>query len=238
MKKNLFNNSLHYKFLIPLIFSAVLLITSTAIISYNSLINKLKIQMVEYGELLSITIAESTEALDSYDQMRYSLESLTLKTSSIYGITLASRKPFIIWASSFHPDGDIDSFTNQMLSAVKLSSDHGVFGHFYYDDGDLVILKPVGELFTDETTNDVKSQNITLHRSKQKYPDGLNPEKIYLLDTNNFNGVLYLRFDWEATKTSAWGYVIQNILIATIGTFLLILLYLSRHNRKQASHLR
>lgn len=213
--------SLRHKFSLTLVFGALILITSTSLVSYFTLLNRLKTQLREYGELVSIIISEATEAVDSYDQMRYSLESLTHKTSSIYGITLVTKKPFIIWASSFHPNGDIDRYTQEMLAAVKLSSEQGVFGRFFYDDGDLVILRPVGETFITDRTD-----HIAFHKASVKNSNGLNPDSVYSLDVESFEGVLYLRLDWEATKKSVQDDLIYHIVIATTGTLLMLVLSL------------
>ena len=216
------NTSLQYKFLVTLVFGALVLITSTSFVSYYTLLNRLKTQLIEYGELLAITISEASEAVNSYDQMRYSLESLTHKTSSIYGITLATKRPFVIWSSSFHPDGDIDLYTQEMLAAVKLSTEKGIFGRFFYDDGDLVILKPIEELFVPARTDiDISSQQATL-----KLATGLLPDVIYSIDIESFKGVLYLRLDWGVTTKAARNNLIYLIIITTTGTLVMLVLSL------------
>ncbi len=213
--------SLRYKFSLTLIFGALILIISTSLVSHYTLVKRLKNQLVEHGELLSLTIAESVQTVDSYDQMRFYLESLTHETSGLYGITLATKNPFIIWASSFHPGGDSDRFTSEMLAAVKTSSEHGVFGRFFYDSGDLVILRPVGGFFTARKTEH------TVQQIKGKYPAELIPDSVYSLKAESFDGVLYLRFDWNETKKAAQNEAIRHILIAITGTVLMLVLSLT-----------
>lgn len=196
-----------------------MLIISTAWLSYLSVTNGLKKQLVEYADILSTTISEATQAVEDYEEMRFALDSLTLNTPSIYGISLVTREPLVVWASSYHPGAEIDSYTQEMLRTITLSAEKGLFGRFFYANGDLLVLKPIEEFFSDDEQSVVKP----LATLPDDFPAELKADLVRQIPSDQYRGILFLRFDWSNIHQSAQGNLILQVTLTAAGTLLMLM---------------
>ncbi len=206
--------SLQYKILFPLFIVALFLIGASSYLSYGQMIKALKQQQFNLGMSLSVSLAEAMVAVNDFQEMRFALEEIRFQTSDLYGITLATSDPLVIWASNFHPETDIDQYTNEMLNALEDSLEKGVFGYFYHNNGDLIVLLPFNEAFgKDKNWLGTPFQlGKVLSAHKHRY-----------IDKEDFNGVLYLRFDWQKIRQNAQGDIILQLFTTSAGVLIMLL---------------
>ena len=135
--------SLRIKFLIPLLAGGTLVAFLGAWASHQAALDQLRDQVVKRGDLLGSALNEAVKATRSDDEIRFAVEQIVGKESSVYGIAVATKAPLIIWASSFRPGTDEDELTQSMLLTLRKTLSDGVFGHYFAPDGDLITLVPL-----------------------------------------------------------------------------------------------
>ena len=135
--------SLRTKFLLPRLVGGTLMAFLGAWASYQAALEQLRDQVVKRGDLLGSALNEAAKATESDDEIRFAVEEIVGKESSVYGIAVATKDPFIIWASSFRPGTDEDELTQNMLLTLRQTLSNGEFGHYFAPDGDLTTLVPL-----------------------------------------------------------------------------------------------
>ena len=103
--------SLRTKFLIPLLAGGALTAFVGAWASHEAALEQLRDQVVKRGDLLGAALNEAAKATQSDDEIRFAVEEIVGKESSVYGIAVATKDPIVIWASSFRPGTDEDGLT-------------------------------------------------------------------------------------------------------------------------------
>ena len=111
--------------------------------SYDAALDQLRDQVVKRGDLLGAALNEAAKATQSDDEIRFAVEEIVGKESSVYGIAVATKDPVVIWASSFRPGTDEDELTQSMLLTLRKTLKDGVFGHYFAPDDDLITLVPL-----------------------------------------------------------------------------------------------
>lgn len=209
--------SLKRKFLLPIFIGAALLILSATVITNFSLYPELRSQLHKRAELMLITIRAAAEINPAYQDLRLALEEITLHTSGVYGITLATLHPTIIWASSTHPDADIDRHTSDMLELLETSSENHLFGRFIHNNGDIIVIEPFKQLENPLTALSKKTKQFNL-------PTGVETTSAYTLAPDAYEGILYLRFNWAETAALANTNLLRQVLaFSAVITLMLIL---------------
>lgn len=208
--------SLQRKFLFPVIVGAALLIILSALLTYMSLLPDLRSQMVKRAELMTTTIRAAGEINPNYQDLRLALEEITLHTSGVHGITLATLNPTIIWASSTQPNADLDAHTVDMLKLLDISSKKHIFGQFTHANGDLIVISPF------KNFHHVEQTLITAPHTF-KLPPQMSSDLAYTLPADGYEGILYLRFNWQEFETVA-NTTLANHIMAMSGGILLMLL--------------
>ena len=209
--------SLHTKFLLPLVVGAIVLIGISAAITYSTLIPELREQLYKRAELLVTTIRAASEINPEYQDLRLALEEITLETTGVDGITLATLEPTIIWASSVDPTADLDAHTEDMLNLLDFSSEHHIFGHYIHDTGDLIVITPF-------KFNRHISNTISEEVGKLPSPDGVTIDKTYRVSEGAYEGILYLRFGWgEIIHVAETDLVNHMLAVSTAILFMLVL---------------
>ena len=206
--------SLHYKILFPLTIAAFFLILVSSYLYYLQTIEALKHQQIKHGKTLSLTLTEAMITVDDFEEMRFTLEQIRLQSPDVYGITLATKTPFIVWASNFHPQANIDHYTNEMMQTIEVSLNKGMFGYFHHKNGDLVVLTPVGISF---------DSDISWLESAVNLGSDLTAFQHQTLPHDSYQGVMYLRFDWQNIQQKAQGNILKQLLINTIGLIIMFL---------------
>lgn len=210
-------SSLKRKFLLPIFIGAALLILSATVITNFSLHPELRSQLHKRAELMLITIRAAAEINPAYQELRLALEEITLHTSGVYGITLATLKPTIIWASSTHPDADIDRHTSDMLELLETSAENHLFGHFIHNNGDVIVIAPFKQFEKPLTTQSKTTEQFSL-------PTGVKTTSAYTLAADSYEGILYLRFNWaEAAALANTNLLRQVLAFSAVITLMLIL---------------
>jgi len=209
----------------PMFVGALVLIGFASWFSYSHLKQELRRHLIEHGDYIATTIVESARSVDSYDQIRFALEQISLKTSGLHGVTLASVDPFIIWASSYHPGSNGNEAGRDMLAAMRMVQDAGLFGKFVLPGGDIVITHPLEQDFPDTRAN-TRSQ----HNPGQTDFGTFQPIDIFPIPVGEFKGVLYLRLDWETVIANARQHMLTQAAIVGLGAvavllFSLVLVY-------------
>ena len=209
--------SLKRKFLLPIFIGAALLILSATVSTNFSLHPELRSQLHKRAELMLITIRAAAEINPAYQDLRLALEEITLHTSGVYGITLATLNPTIIWASSTHPDADIDRHTSNMLELLETSAENHLFGHFIHDNGDIIVIAPFKQFENPLTA-------LTKTTAQFNLPTGVKTTNAYTLAPDAYEGILYLRFNWAETATLANTNLLRQVLaFSAVITLMLIL---------------
>ena len=209
--------SLHTKFLLPLVVGAIVLIGISAAITYATLVPELREQLYKRAELLVTTIRAASEINPEYQDLRLALEEITLETSGVDGITLATLEPTIIWASSIDPDADLDAHTEDMLNLLDFSSENHLFGNFIHDSGDVIVITPfkMNRHVPDGLTNKLEPLSP---------PSGVTMDKGYRISSDAYEGILYLRFGWDefihVAETDMFNHMLA---ISTAILFMLVL---------------
>jgi diguanylate cyclase (GGDEF)-like protein/PAS domain S-box-containing protein len=225
--------SLRIKFLIPLLAGAILTTFLGAWTSYQAAIDQLRIQVVKRGELLGSALNEAAKATNSDDQIRFAVKKLVSKESAVYGIAIATKAPFIIWASSFHADTDEDELTQSMRLALRQTLNDGVFGHYFAPDGDLITLYPLSlpaAALADGLAPEVDGRVSAPPRrdvaDSPDYPWGAR----LTVPAAQYRGVIYLRFDWDSVKKASGNIRWRLVIIMLVGiAFMSILAYWLLH---------
>lgn len=208
--------SLQRKFLLPISIGAILLILSAAVITHIGLLPELRTQLHKRAELMLITIRAAAEINPGYQDLRLALEEITLHTSGVYGITLATLNPTIVWASSTHPDADIDQHTSDMLDLLDSSAEQHLFGDFIHSNGDVIVISPFKLLKGDLAQRSPPPDKLQL-------PEGVSFSDAYTLQAGDYEGILYLRFNWAEAEALA-NKDLYNHMLAMAGAVILMLL--------------
>lgn len=210
-------DSLQGKFLFPVILGAAFLIAISALITYLSLLPELRSQMLKRAELMNTTIRAAGEINPNYQDLRVALEEITMQTSGIYGITLATFNPTVIWASSTHPEADLDAHTADMLQLLTISSNNHMFGQFTHKNGDLIVISPFKKFQFSKKKTILSTQSLTL-------PTSVSLDKAFTLPEDGYEGILYLRFNWKEFEALADNTLYSHMLAMSGGIILMMLL--------------
>lgn len=225
--------TLQFRFFGLLLIGGGLLAGALIWLGANWLESLVRDELSERADLLATTISESAHVIDDYEQMRYALDEIALKTSGVYGITLATRDPLIIWASSFHSSSDTDRYTENMLSMVELAAKNNVFGHFVHANGDLIVTRPISVLHLDKQGNAVSD---ALPPGLQ-LPAAVRVDSSYALKPEDYEGILFLRFDWQGTRKQLDRLLVWDVLISSVAILLMMLLSWGVLNRLVVSRI-
>ena len=210
-------DSLRGKFLIPVIAGAALLIMVSALITYLTLLPELRSQLFKRAELMTTTIRAAGEINPNYQDLRLALEEITLQTSGVYGITLATLNPTIIWASSTHPDADIDTHTVDMLQLLELSSQKHIFGQFIHKNGDLIVISPFKKFQQSEQKEITPTTSLAIDSP-------ITITQAYSLPKDGYEGILYLRFNWQEFEALVNSTLRGHMMAMSAGILLMMLL--------------
>ncbi|WP_415883163.1 EAL domain-containing protein [Neptuniibacter sp. QD72_48] len=210
------STSLKRKFLLPILAGAALLILSAAIITQLGLLPELRSQLHKRAELMLTTIRAASKINPGYQDLRFALEEITLKTSGVYGITLATLDPTIIWASSTHPDADLDQHTADMLELLDSSAEQHIFGDFIHRNGDVIVIAPLKRL-TDTPPQPKSFEQLIL-------PKDVNISSAFSLEPDSYEGILYLRFNWAEAEALANNALLNHMFAISAAILLMLAL--------------
>lgn len=222
--------SIRYKLLIPFILGGALVVFVASWGAYSVALEHLRTQLVERGYLLATAINETTQAVRGDNVIRLAVQDITRQTRAVRGITIATRSPFTIWASSFNSEDGIEDYDTPMLSALIAATNSGLFGHFFADNGDLIVIQP---LWSYHSVSAKDRADNTLFTSRDNKPSVLPrlpkelpylPNSVQLIAESRYNGVVYLRFDWARVDASARG-VPAKVASLAIGGVLLMMVF-------------
>ncbi len=211
------STSLQRKFVLPISVGAILLIICAAVTTHLGLLPDLRSQLHKRAELMLTTIRAASEINPQYQDLRLALEEITLQTSGVYGITLATLNPTIIWASSIHPDADLNKHTGDMLAFLESSSEQHLFGDFIQNNGDVIVASPLRLLNKNPVQELSDFTELAL-------PTGVEVSRAYLLQPEDYEGILYLRFNWAEVEELANKDLINDMLAITAAIILMLVL--------------
>ncbi len=214
----MFGNSLRTKLLLPLLFGGVLMGVGGAWISYQDALSQLQNQLVHRGLQLGTAIDQSFLLAAQEFEMRFAVEEIVRQEHGISRITVATGNPLTIWASSFHPGADPDLATQTMLSQLSEAIGLGQFGHAFSDNGDLVLLVPLG---WDGSTGD--AEKAKPEETASPTEEGLDSIQ---LPVDSYRGAIYLRFDWQSIEEQSKGILWRSVSISVAEVVLIVLLAL------------
>ncbi|MBW2422455.1 MAG: hypothetical protein JRH19_28270, partial [Deltaproteobacteria bacterium] len=211
--------SLRAKFLIPLLVGGLLTALVGSWIVYRDALDRLRAQLLLRGEVLGEAINEAALLAEDDLDMRFAVANIVHNQAGVYGITVATRNPFVIWASSFHPGSAIDPISQEMLRATREALDEGSFGHFFAEGGDLVSLVPLAPGDAERRTS-----------ATTRAADGTDLPPRYRLDAVDYRGVIYLRFDGARIRETSRAILLgsTSVMLAGIGV-MMALAYLLLH---------
>ncbi len=209
--------SLQRKFVLPISFGAIVLILCAAITTHLGLLPDLRAQLYKRAELMITTIRAASAINPRYQDLRLALEEITLQTSGVYGITLATLNPTIIWASSTHPDAALDQHTADMLELLNDSAEQHLFGEFIQGNGDVIVVAPLKQFHAATSYPVADTAQLTL-------PEGVQVSSVYTLLDGDYEGILYLRFNWAEVETLAYKDLINSMLAITAAIVLMLVL--------------
>ncbi|MGB0713260.1 MAG: ATP-binding protein [Gammaproteobacteria bacterium] len=195
---------------------------------YQSALEQLRQDLIERGHLLSTAVNEATHASASSDAIRIAVEDITHKSDAISGITVATRAPFTIWASSVRSTNPLDDGGADMLVALATASRSGIFGHYFAANGDLVILEP---LWREDGLADLgPSANRMYMEGEFQAPDEaaipaelpLKAVDALIIPDEHYRGAVYIRFDWSFARQQAGTALWNAAAIALAGLMVLM----------------
>ncbi|WP_271273747.1 EAL domain-containing protein [Aliamphritea hakodatensis] len=203
--------------MLPISFGAIVLILCAAITTHLGLLPDLRAQLYKRAELMITTIRAASAINPRYQDLRLALEEITLQTSGVYGITLATLNPTIIWASSTHPDAEPDQHTADMLNFLDVSAEQHLFGEFIQGNGDVVVVAPLKRFIADAGHQITETEPLSL-------PAGVAVSSAYTLAGGDYEGILYLRFNWAEVEALAYKDLINDMLAITAAIVLMLVL--------------
>jgi diguanylate cyclase (GGDEF)-like protein/PAS domain S-box-containing protein len=221
--------SIRIKFLIPLLTGGTLMTFLGAWTSHQAALDQLRDQVVKRGYLLGSALGEAAKTTHSDDEIRLAVEEIVGKESGVYGIAIATKDPFIIWASSFRPGVDEDVLTRSMLLSLRQTLNDGVFGHYFAPDGDLITLFPLSlqtAVLDDGLAPEVDGRVSEPHRRDiADSPDYPWMSRL-TVPAAHYRGAIYLRFDWESVKKASVNILWRLVIIMLAGiAFMFVLAY-------------
>lgn len=213
-------HSLRTKFLLLLLLGGALLALFGSWFSYQATIKQLRTQFLQRVQTLGTAIDEATKIARDDVEIRFAIENIIKEETGIYGITVATKDPLIIWASTFRSDADQDAMSKHMLLYIKQSIKQGIFGYHVHENGDLEMLYPLSPRNFDESSenglsrsNIVKQQiDSSMFESNTKSSNGHQ-----FLPANTYRGVIHLMFDWSEIQQSSSGLLWLSILMFLAG---------------------
>ncbi len=226
--------SLRVKFLLPLLLGGAATAFVAAWVSYQSALRQLQNQLIERQNLLATTINEVIEVMDSDDEIRFAVDVIVRREVGVHGISVATKDPFVIWASSSHPNTDRDVMTQELLTVMMTSVEQGLFGHYFEENGDLVASQPLWPRGSKHQPNnrdlslintarrDLMRMGIGSDQAQSSPP--FSAESLLRLSPTAYRGVIYLRFNWATVKQAAGGILWESAFIMLSGIVLLMVL--------------
>jgi diguanylate cyclase (GGDEF)-like protein/PAS domain S-box-containing protein len=223
-------HSLQTKFLLLLLLGGALLALFGSWLSYQSTVEQLRTQLLQRAQTLGTAIDEATKIARNNVEIRFAVENIIKEETGIYGITVATKNPFVIWASTFHPEANRKLLTQRMLTYVKRSMNDGIFGYRIHENGDLEMLYPLSLRNANETSNASMSRSLIVNQiiDPALLESDADLTGHQILPASSYRGVIHLLFDWskiqEASSGLLWFSVFTLLSGITIITLLAIVI--------------
>lgn len=228
--------SLRTKLVIALLVIEVLVTVASAWGVRQAALTQLRADLVERAHLLATTVNDAVNATRQADAIRVAVEDITNKSAAVHGISVATKNPFTIWASSLHAENPGDTVTTDMLKALSEAIRTGLFGHWFDADGDLIMIQPLWKDAMEEGYAGLPLNRMYAHVDFAAGADVVPPaslpfesDSVIAVPQAYFQGAVYLRFDWTTVKERAgtvlWaaaGITLAGLLIMAILTWLLV----------------
>ncbi|MGB0721492.1 MAG: ATP-binding protein [Gammaproteobacteria bacterium] len=206
--------SLKTKLLLSMTLPGLLVCALVAWGVYQSALGQLRKDLIERGHLLATAVNEATHASASNDAIRVAVEDITRKSDAVSGITVATREPFTIWASSVRATDPLKDDSGDMLIALATASSSGIFGHYFTANGDLVLLEPLwvesdwpggAQIRPGKTANRMYLEGEFTRPDPARIPSALPLVAGNALEVPapHYRGVVYIRFNWSAVRQQA-----------------------------------
>ena len=175
-------------------------------ISYREALSQHREQLINRGLQLTSAIDQAYQLAAREEEIRFAVDEVVRDQEGISRITVATADPFTIWASTYHPGTDPDLDTQQMLQQLGDAIDEGRFGHGQNQDGDLLVVVPLGWNRTDDdTTALLGAANLTSVE----------------VPRDRYRGAIFVRFDWAQIQAGS-AQVFRQTALTSIGAVLLI----------------
>ncbi|MDJ0860695.1 MAG: EAL domain-containing protein [Gammaproteobacteria bacterium] len=216
--------SLRTKFLMPLLMGGAVTAFVGAWASHEAALGQLRDQVVKRGELLGAALNEAAKATQSDDEIRFAVEEIVGKESSVFGIAVATQDPTVIWASSFRPGTGEDALTQSMLLTLRQTLNDGVFGHYFTPDGDLVTLVPLSPraaALASAVDSRAEEGSSATDRSNVADSPAYPWQSRFTVPDPLFRGAIYLRFDWDSVKQASGNILWRSVIIMLAGIALM-----------------
>lgn len=224
--------SLRIKFLLPLLVAGGLLAVGGSWLSYQATVEQLRSQLLQRGHTLATAIDEAIKIASNDVEIRFAVEEIIKEEAGVSGITVATKDPFVIWASSFHRGAEPDIVTQHMLTHLKKSLKHGIFGHHFNEHGDLEMMFPLSARNVDDVAEmSPPRSSVTVQELESKLMmSGDVAGDHHVLPTSAYRGAIHLIFDWsEIQQTSSsmlWSSIFTLLAgIAAITLLATVILY-------------
>lgn len=221
--------TLRTKLIVPLLLIGTLFAVVGAWILNWGVQDHMRNQSVERSRLLAVAINETAEALGELQEVRFAVEDIVASNEGISDITLATRNPFVIWASSAHPGAFEDHASRKMLHVLMDALEQGTFGHYLLPGGDILTLYPL--LTTGYNSQDYRDRFLRGDPGPGSLFDTGEVLSQVILEPDEYRGVIYLRMDSSAIRAGAADIFLRSgftLLSAVLALILLIYVVLHR----------
>ena len=157
--------SLRSKLILPLAISWLLTMVFVFGVSYREITNLYISHVTHDAFLLGDTFNQTTISSTQLTSMRIVANKMVRQEEAIRGIGVATKDPFVMWASSIRPMEDRAGVTKRMLRALFAATSKGRFSATLYGDGFLELAIPMEPLDTVGTSFEDPELVMTKWRS-------------------------------------------------------------------------
>ena len=157
--------SLRSKLILPLAISWLLTMVFVFGVSYREITNLYISHVTHDAFLLGDTFNQTTISSTQLTSMRIVANKMVRQEEAIRGIGVATKDPFVMWASSIRPMEDRAGVTKRMLRALFDATSKGRFSATLYGDGFLELAIPMEPLDTVGTSFEDPELVMTKWRS-------------------------------------------------------------------------
>ena len=214
--------SLRTKLIVPLLFIGALFAVLGAWVLNWVAEDHMRWQSVERSRLLAVAINETVEVMSELQEIRFAVEDIVASEEGISGISVVTRDPFVIWASSIHPGVDDDHASQQMLKVLMESIEQGTFGHYLLPGGDIVTFYPLLSAgYNSQNYRDRFHSRVDPQVTDQAWGHAMAQVK---LSPNEYRGVVYLRLDSSAIRAGAADIFVRSGMILILAVFCICVL--------------